>query len=42
MTQNHIPGALIGPGYFDRTISRVREHYDGPVRVAQNLMRIDL
>ena len=42
MTQNHIPGALVGPGYFDRTISRIREHYDGPVRVAQDLMRIDL
>ena len=40
--KHHAPKGSIGPGYFDRTIRRIRENYAGPVRVAQDLMRIDL
>ena len=42
LMRHHFPNMLIGPGYFDRTIDRIRQNYDGPVRVAQDLMRIDL
>lgn len=42
MTRHHSPDSVTGPGYFDRTIARIREHYDGPTRVATDLMRIDL
>lgn len=40
--KHHAPKGSIGPGYFDRTIRSIRENYDGPVRVARDLMRIDL
>ena len=42
LMKHHFPDMLIGLGYFDRTIERIRENYDGPVRVAQDGMRIDL
>ena len=42
MMRHHLPDAGCGPGYFDRTIKGIRRNYDGPVRVAQDLMRIDL
>ncbi len=42
MTRNHAPKGALGPGYFDRTIQGIRESYDGPVRVARDLMRVDL
>jgi ribonuclease Z len=42
MMRHHMPDARCGPGYFDRTIEGIRRHYDGPLRVARDLMRIDL
>ena len=42
MTRHHIADGQTGPGYFARTVERIREHYDGPVQVARDLMRIDL
>ena len=42
MMRHYLPDSHCGPGYFVQTIEGIRKHYDGPVRVAQDLMRIDI
>jgi len=38
----HMPIELVGPGFMDSVVSDIRKHYTGPLRLAHDLMRIDL
>ena len=42
LTKNHLPEGLQGPGYFDHSVTGIRKNYAGPLRIARDLMRIDL
>lgn len=39
---NHLPVDLMGPHQLDRVASDIRKHYQGPLRLAHDLMRIDI
>lgn len=38
----HLPVDLMGPAMLDEVVSDIRKHYPGPLRLAHDLMRIDL
>ncbi len=38
----HMPIELVGPEFMERVVSDIRRYYDGPLRMAHDLMRIDL
>lgn len=38
----HMPIELVGPDFMDSVLRDIRKHYDGPLRLAHDLMRIDL
>lgn len=38
----HFPVELMGPAMMDEVVRDIRKHYDGPLHVAQDLMRIEL
>jgi ribonuclease Z len=40
--KNHMPIHLVGPGFMESVVSDIRAHYQGPLRLAHDLMRIDL
>lgn len=38
----HMPVELVGPDFMNSVVRDIRQHYDGPLRLAHDLMRIDL
>ena len=38
----HMPVELMGPHLMDEIVTDIRKNYDGPLRLAHDLMRIDL
>ena len=42
LMSNHMPSEIIGPHLMDEVVSDIRKHYDGELRLAHDLMRIDL
>lgn len=38
----HMPIELVGPDFMESVVRDIRKHYDGPLRIAHDLMRIDL
>ncbi|AOY96009.1 MBL fold hydrolase [Cupriavidus sp. USMAA2-4] len=38
----HLPVELMGPHLLDEVVTDIRKHYGGPLRLAHDLMRIDL
>ena len=38
----HMPADIIGPELMDEVADDIRKNYDGPLRLAHDLMRIDL
>lgn len=38
----HMPEELIGPGLMDEVVEDIRKSYKGPLRIAHDLLRIDL
>lgn len=40
--QRHMPIHLVGPGFMESVVADIRRHYQGPLRLAHDLMRIDL
>lgn len=38
----HMPIELVGPEFMESVVRDIRRHYDGPLRMAHDLMRIDL
>jgi len=38
----HMPIELVGPGFMESVVRDIRKHYSGPLRMAHDLMRIDL
>ena len=38
----HLPAELVGPHLLDEVAADIRRHYRGPLRLARDLMRIDL
>jgi ribonuclease Z len=40
--QAHMPIELVGPSFMESVVKDIRAHYDGPLRLAHDLMRIDL
>lgn len=38
----YIPAEYLGPQLLDEVIADIRKHYAGPLRIAEDLMRIDL
>jgi ribonuclease Z len=39
---NHMPVGMMGPHQLDAMVADIRRDYDGPLRIAHDLMRIDL
>lgn len=39
---NHMPVGLMGPHQLDAMVADIKRDYDGPLRIAHDLMRIDL
>jgi ribonuclease Z len=39
---NHMPIELVGPQFMESVVRDIRAHYDGPLAMAHDLMRIDL
>ena len=40
--KSHMPIELVGPAFMDSVVNDIRRHYSGPLRLAHDLMRIDL
>lgn len=40
--QHHMPIEMVGPSFMDSVVRDIRRHYDGPLRIAHDGMRIDL
>jgi ribonuclease Z len=40
--KKHLPVELMGPHQIDAFVSEIRSVYRGPLRIAHDLMRIDL
>lgn len=40
--KNHMPIDMVGPGFMESVVTDIRKHYTGPLRLAHDLMRIDL
>jgi ribonuclease Z len=40
--EKHMPIELVGPAFMDSVVRDIRQNYDGPLRLAHDLMRIDL
>jgi ribonuclease Z len=38
----HMPIELVGPDFMESVVDDIRRHYAGPLRIAHDLMRIDL
>lgn len=38
----HMPIELVGPDFMESVVRDIRKHYDGPLHIAHDLMRIDL
>jgi ribonuclease Z len=38
----HMPIELVGPDFMETVVRDIRKHYSGPLRIAHDLMRIDL
>ena len=38
----HLPAELMGPHQLDAMVADIRREYAGPLRIAHDLMRIDL
>lgn len=38
----HMPIELVGPDFMESVVRDIRKHYSGPLRMAHDLMRIDL
>ena len=39
---SHMPIELVGPSFLESVVRDIRAHYSGPLRLAHDLMRIDL
>ena len=42
MMAPHMPVELIGPGFMEDVVTDIRKHWSGDLRIAHDLMRIDL
>jgi len=40
--KNHMPIEMVGPGFMESVVADIRKSYHGPLRLAHDLMRIDL
>lgn len=40
--KNHMPIEMVGPGFMESVVTDIRKSYSGPLRLAHDLMRIDL
>ncbi|MEM7347274.1 MAG: MBL fold metallo-hydrolase, partial [Chloroflexota bacterium] len=38
----HMPAELIGPAFMEDVVQDIRQHWSGELRIAHDLMRIDL